>query len=275
MDFEKLIFYKGEIYSAYAEKYKRIHNQSLVAEGLFETIKLRKKQVLFAEEHFARMLNGLLRMNFAIPNNFTFENFLKDIAASTIENNIETARVKFVVFRNRDTSFESYVEVMPLQEYPFDKITLNLGFFEQERISSGILSAYKLNRYEPYRQAAAYAKVANVDDVVILNEAGNICETAIANIFIVTEGQIITPALSQGCVDGIFRRFLLNILPFNGFSIQESSITKRELMEAEEVFTTNCIRNILRVGSIGQKKYASTLIEKIYALIKTTYPHLL
>jgi len=79
---------------------------------------------------------------------------------------------------------------------------------------------------------------------VVLNAYGRVAETTIANIWWVREGRLFTPPLSEGCVAGVMRRWLLEALPASGYSVGEEPIGPDGLEEAEEIFITNAIRGI-------------------------------
>ncbi len=97
------------------------------------------------------------------------------------------------------------------------------------------LANLKSNNYLPYLMAALYAKKIRVNDCILLNNFDRICDTTIANIFIMKEGIIYTPPLSEGCVAGVMRKFVINKLG-SRFKILEKQISIEDLKKADEVF---------------------------------------
>ena len=122
----------------------------------------------------------------------------------------------------------------------------------------------------PYVLAALHSKKQKWNDAVLLNTNGRLCDTTMANIFLVKGDTIYTPALDEGCIAGIMRKTILHQLAANNFTVIESKISIDDLMNADEVFLTNSIYNIRWVQSIGDKSYTNVLTQKIYAAMQTT-----
>ena len=107
--------------------------------------------------------------------------------------------------------------------------------------------------------AARQAKQNKWNDALVLNTAGNIIESAIANIFWVKDGNIYTPPLAEGCVAGVMRRHLLQITP----GIAEKPLTIDALSAADEVFLTNAIKGIRWVRYVGEWEYAAAIAQTL------------
>ncbi|MBI3882958.1 MAG: aminotransferase class IV, partial [Sphingobacteriales bacterium] len=144
---------------------------------------------------------------------------------------------------------------------------LVLGIYKDVKKSYDVLSNLKHNNYLPYVMAALYAKKEKWNDAVILNTEGRLCDTAIANIFIIKDTVVYTPALSEACVAGVMRQIIVNNLAAVGVEIIEKELSVDELLNADEVFITNTIRQIQWVQSIGDKTYINMQIQKICALL--------
>ncbi len=99
--------------------------------------------------------------------------------------------------------------------------------------------------------SVAEANKEGFDEVVMLNERGEVAECTSANIFVVKNGKILTPPLSSGCLEGITRGILLEIAPEAGVPIVEQSLHPEDLYAAEEVFITSTNRNLISVGEIA------------------------
>jgi branched-chain amino acid aminotransferase len=81
-----------------------------------------------------------------------------------------------------------------------------------------------------------------------------------ANIFWLKDGQLYTPPLSEGCVAGVMRRYIIERIP-----VTESMLDTDTLYVADEVFLTNTIRRIKWVSVIADKTYSNTLTRKLYS----------
>jgi len=113
--------------------------------------------------------------------------------------------------------------------------------------------------------AALQAKKERWDDAFVLNTAERVCDATIANIFVVKNGTICTCPLQEGCIAGIMRRFLLERLPVNNFSIQEKTISEEDLLVADEVFLTNAIKGIRWVGQCGAARYSNQITKAVFS----------
>ena len=88
------------------------------------------------------------------------------------------------------------------------------------------------------------------DDALLLNEQGHLAECTSANVFLVRGRQVLTPPLSSGCLPGITREVLREVIPAAGYTLLEQDLTPRDLDAAEEVFISSTTREVAGVGSI-------------------------
>ena len=88
------------------------------------------------------------------------------------------------------------------------------------------------------------------DEVVLLNERGEISECTSANLFIVTQGKVLTPPMASGCLPGVTRAILLEEIRLPGLTIGEKTLRPDDIESAEAVFITSTTRELLPVLSI-------------------------
>jgi len=249
-------------------------------DGLFETMKLKSGQLVFDNEHFARLWKGLGVLQFVVPKHFTPEKLQEEIIQLATKNQHEkNARIRLTIFRGSgglyDTADHSpnyIIETWPLPDSNGDLNSngLDIGIYTAVKKSCDILSNLKTNNFLPYVMAALEAKKQKWNDAVILNSNDRICDSSIANIFLIKEATIYTPALSEGCVAGITRKHIITQLPLAGYSCIEKEITVEELLNADEVFLTNSIYNIRWVKRIADKIFGNSITQKIYASLVPT-----
>ena len=122
----------------------------------------------------------------------------------------------------------------------------------------------KTNNFLPYLMAALHAKKNRLNDCVLLNSQNQICDTTMANIFCIREGILYTPALTEGCIAGVMRRWLITQLQKMQWKLVEKSISTDELHQAEEVFLTNSIYGIRWVQSFGNTSYTGHQTERLF-----------
>lgn len=242
-------------------------------EGLFETMRWVNGSVSLGKFHFERLLSGMakLKLHFSgsdLPDRDS-ENFLISEIGRTIErNNIRgVARVRLMVFRGdgelSDIGGEGnyVVQAWPLQQGSarFNEEGLRLGVFKEGLKSCDELANLKTNNYLLYTLAAIHAKENNWNDCVVLNHHQRVCESTIANIFWVKEGNIFTPALSEGCVAGVMRRYLIE-----NIAVTQSACYLNEILQANEIFLTNAVRGVQWVKECDGHSFSNKISRQIY-----------
>ena len=88
-----------------------------------------------------------------------------------------------------------------------------------------------------------------------------------SNIFIVKNGQIFTPPISTGCLNGVMRKNLINILKKNSFTVNEQDISTFDLTQSDEIFGTNVIQGLFSVSKYRRKEYSNNLSKQIIKLL--------
>jgi branched-chain amino acid aminotransferase len=140
---------------------------------------------------------------------------------------------------------------------------LTLDVYPDGRKPCDALSAIKSNNYLLSSLAGMYVKDRGLDDCVLLNLHDRVAETASANIWWVRGERIFTPPLSEGCVAGVMRRFLLAALPRAGFAVGEAPIDVAELETAEECWITNAVKGLESVSVFRGARYGIGLAAAI------------
>jgi branched-chain amino acid aminotransferase len=112
---------------------------------------------------------------------------------------------------------------------------------------SGVKSISWLNNV----WSVAEANKEGFDEVLLLNERGEVAECTSANVFAVKNNKLLTPPLSAGCLEGVTRGILLEIAPDAGVSVVEQTLRPEDLYAADEVFISSTNRNVIGVGEIA------------------------
>ena len=244
-------------------------------DGLFETMKMIKGTIVQQAAHFERLWQGMDILQFERPSLFTKGNLINAVRKLALKNNHEqSARVRLNVFKgdgglydavNNSPNYIIETSSLPENSGLWNENGLVAGFYEEARKSCDILSNLKHNNYLPYVMAAIQAKKEKWNDAIILNQFGRVADSTIANLFLIKDQNIITPALSEGGVAGIMRKSLLQHLQQNDFNYEEVPVTIEDVLNADEVFLTNSINNIRWVQRIADSFYANELTQKIHA----------
>ena len=240
-------------------------------DAIFETIKANKSKVFFWEDHYFRLMASIRMLRMRIPMEFTLE-FLQDEIAKTI-NSIDSSspffRVRLTVFR-KDGGFYTpktneinYSIEVSETNYQLQE-TYKLDVYKDFYNYSGLLSTVKTNNRVVNTLASIYAKENDLDNCILINERKGVAEVTNGNIFVVKGNVVKTPTLSEGCIKGIARKNVIEILQKNKeYILEETTISPFEIQKADEVFITNAIMGIQPVSQYKKKKFGIEFGKKL------------
>jgi branched-chain amino acid aminotransferase len=254
-------------------------------DGLFETIKVFDGRLILAGYHFERLLHGATLLGFDRNRHPSPVEWSASILALCKKNGHERlARVRLMIFRGDAETGDAPNYIIQTWPIPainhhippgnsgINKTGLRIDIFPFGQKSCDAFANLKSNNYLLYTQAARYAAQNGLDDCLVLNNHGRIADSSIANVFYGNRGRIYTPPLTEGCIAGIMRRFLIEILPGAGFDIREKETGINDLEAAEEVFLTNSVQEIRCVKHFRNARYGSEMVRTIYdQLFKVLY----
>src|SRR5208282_6886380 len=134
---------------------------------------------------------------------------------------------------------------------------VRLAIREQGRHAASPLAGVKTTSWLQNVWAVAEAQKEGLDEVVLLNERGEVAECTSANIFVVKDGKVFTPPLNSGCLEGVTRGILFEIAPEAGISLVQQTLRPEDLYAADEVFISSTNRNVISVGEIAGHRIAA------------------
>lgn len=249
-------------------------------DGFFESIRYSKNHILFWEDHVvrAKATAKLLKLDISI---IDWEVLKKQILF-LLDNYIGDARVKIHIFRRgggfytpktNEASFLITAYQTTHSAYEFDDNGLKVDIFDEIPQSINKLSSHKTSNALIYILASIYAQENGLDDVFLINQHGNVCETSNSNIFLVFNNIIYTPAIHEGCLDGIMRRKIIQIAEANGFKVNETIISATKIPYADEIFVTNAIKGIRWVSAFKQKRFFHKVSLHLNNLLNSEVDH--
>jgi branched-chain amino acid aminotransferase len=249
-------------------------------DGIFETIKIEHGKLFFTEDHYFRLMASarMLRMQFKM--NFTLEYFEEEILKLVAALDLKNARVRFSVFRkegglysptNNEIDF-----LIEAKELVVDvKEVYEVELYKDHYVYSGMISTLKSNNRLVNVIASIFKTENEYDNCILLNEKKQLVEAINGNIFLIKDNLIKTPALTEGCIKGIIRKKLIEIIKKDSnLTIEETEISPFELQKADEVFITNTIVGIQPITKYRRKEYKTEtsriLSQKLKALALLT-----
>lgn len=242
-------------------------------DGLFETMRMHEGEILNVDFHFERLFEGMKILQFDIPENYSPEFFIERVNELLSKNSIsQNARIRLMIFRSEGNIFDTQnnfpnyiIETFLLSEkIELNETGLTIDIFPDVKKSCDLFSNLKSNNYLPSVMAAKFAQKNNLDDTILLNAFGRICESSIANIFIIKGNKIYTPPLSEGCVAGVTRRWILEIFSFEAYIFIEKNLSVEDVLDADEIFLTNSIQPIRWVKNFREKVYGSEKVRELF-----------
>jgi branched-chain amino acid aminotransferase len=251
-------------------------------DGLFETMKVVDGNIQLANYHFERLFSGLLLLKFEVPKLFTADILQEEIIRLCKKNNCEgLSRVRLSVFRgngglyDEDKALQYIIECWPLNE-SVNKLNENglvTDIYPDAAKSCDKFSNLKSANFLTYNMAAQFAKENKLNDCFVLNTFGKIADSTIANVFIIRDETILTPPLSEGCIAGVMRKYLLQKFAEAGLKHKEMPLTIGDLENADEIFLTNAIKKVQWVKQFREKRYQSKRVMEIYKqFVQTIFP---
>lgn len=160
------------------------------------------------------------------------------------------------------------IETWPLEDgYIFKTDPFTIDIYPEARKSTDAFAGFKTAAYLPYAMAAVFARRQGLNDCLVLNTDGKVCDASIANVFLIKDRVLYTPPLSEGCVNGVMRRHIISNIDKTGFSVREMPIGTNMLLSADEIFLTNVIRGIQPVTSFREANYTTNLSRKLFDVL--------
>jgi branched-chain amino acid aminotransferase len=282
------ISYNGKILPAASAVLEAGNRLFQYGDGLFETMRIFNGKILLADYHFDRLFGGMQALMISTPSYFT-RGYLQDAILQLCSGNEQSAsaRIRLTVFRRHaepkqtnagpqrqhEASGEVFdqpavlIESWPLANgYVFNNDPFTIDVYPEVRKNTDALAAYKTAAYLPYALAAVFARRQHLNDCLVLNAAGNVCDSSIANIFLVKDGIIYTPPLSEGCINGVMRRHIMTSISETTFQLIEKPFDISMLLSADEVFLTNVIRGIRPVTSFREANYTTNFSRRLFEM---------
>jgi branched-chain amino acid aminotransferase len=132
-------------------------------------------------------------------------------------------------------------------------VGMKLAYVPQARHAASMFAGTKILSWAMNLTWVEDAQARGFDEVILLNERGEVSECTSANIFIASGNRVWTPPLSSGCLPGVTRDLLLSEIHVPGFEVGERTLMPADLEKADEVFITSTTRELLPVLEIEQK----------------------
>jgi branched-chain amino acid aminotransferase len=248
--------------------------------GVFSTLRV-AEGVLFAfDRHWARIQRDAAAFHVAIPQDpVQVQRQLLELIEA---NGAYNSTLRLVIVRNGGGMWAG-----PSNGRESDLIALTadskdwghgvkLAYQENGRHAACCFAGTKILSWAMNLTWLETAQRRGFDEVILLNERGEVAECTSANLFIANGSQVWTPPLNSGCLPGITRELLLQEIRVAGVPVQEKALTPADLETADEVFITSTTRDLLPVAEvegkkIGRSETARTALQQAFSAYVREY----
>jgi branched-subunit amino acid aminotransferase/4-amino-4-deoxychorismate lyase len=280
MEEANFLFYNGKISKTGKLLISPDNRSFRYGDGFFETMKMVNGKLLLADYHFERLFASLRLMQFQHPDYFNPAYLLENLTILAKKNyHHKLARVRINVFRGDGGLYDvenhfphHLIQTLAIKPETnvFNENGLVMGIYKDARKVCDEYSHIKSNNYLSYAMAALWVKEKKLNDVLLLNPYDRVADATVANVFIVKDGVVKTPSLSEGPVNGVMRRYLLKYLRNEGIPVEETQVSVDDVLQASEIFLTNAIYGIKWVKQLEKSRYTNQLSSLLYQKIITT-----
>jgi branched-chain amino acid aminotransferase len=229
--------------------------------GLFTTVRIYEGVPFAFERHWKRLQRDAERTHCPFP--FQESVVRGQLAEVLRANQVREGAARIYVIYNQvgfwrsDEIFPAVDLLVCSADLPSYREPARLGLREHGRHAASPLAGVKVTSWLDNVWNYYEAQQAGFDEVVLLNERGEVAECTAANIFCVKSGRVATPPVNAGCLQGITRSVLLEIGAGAGVPVEERRLLPEDLYGADEVFISSTNRSMLGVSEINGHKIAT------------------
>jgi branched-chain amino acid aminotransferase len=256
-----------------------VHNRSFnFGDGLVEEMRTRGDVVLFLDDHLNNLQKAMtiLKMNTgSLPSKSEIEFAARRLIHRN--NLLKSSCLRLLIIRKTGATQEDLsgdieycMTAQPLETsiftIPAKGLIVNIYTDIPKLISP--LSGIRTTSCIQTVLALIKAKEKGVNDMLLLNTAGNIIESIHSNLFVVQDNEIFTPPLSDGCVNSVMRKIIIEIAKENKFNIIDTqSLGTTNLYSATEILLANSVNGIQWVTGYRNTRYFKHTAKKLTELL--------
>lgn len=260
MSTSKFMILNGELVDEKTSLISPLNRGMMYGDGCFETLKSYSGRFLRWKQHVQRLEDGLSYLEMEAP--FS-EADLKEQVEKLLERNLllnEEAVIRIQCWRAGERGYftnsnDAQWMIQALKAHS-QKDIFRLAVAETRAIPSKALERkYKLSNGLNYIKASGEAKRAGCDDSLMLTVEDKISETTSANVFWVDEGKLFTPGVDCDLLPGVTRSLIIEAAESLGIQVKQGAFELEEIEQAEAVFCTNSLIEIVEVHALDEIEY--------------------
>ena len=246
------VIINGELVDEAAAVVSRLDRNVQLGMNVFETMLAVAGEIDGFDLHLARLEKGMERLKISLDVSGIANSIARLLEANHLGE--ENARVRVTAMDGELLVQASRVET--------SSRAINVVISDYVLNERSATAGIKCGSYAPHM--VALREVEDADEVLFLNTVGEVAEAAMANVFIVADGQLITPRLESGCLPGVTRELIIRRARGAGMEVQECAVLLEHLVDADEIFLTNSVAGITSVARVGEMEMeGSCVTEKL------------
>ncbi|MCQ2976079.1 MAG: aminotransferase class IV [Bacteroidales bacterium] len=254
-------------------------------ECVWEMFHTNASKILFFESHIERLCTAMKFFGMEIPSKFSRDRLLlkEELTKLLVKNKTFKGGKLFLYVYKKDfeqksifntIDYASMVVQLSSPLYEINKTGLTLSIYNEITKPKNQLSNFQTHVDSIIKKMAInYAQKERVDDTLILNSENHIIESAIhGNIFLVKDKTILTPSLTEGCVNDVMRENVINISKELGYQVEEQTpITQEVIQNIDELFfaSTNC--GITWASALKNRRFYHSVVQNIFTKVNEIY----
>lgn len=235
----------------------------LYGDGVFEGIRFYNGRIFRLEEHIRRLFDSSRAILLNLP--WTQEEVCKFTCETVAANGLRDGYIRLVVTRGAgELGLNPYLCPKPsmfiiastIKLYPDEHYQNGLAIITcatRRPAPAALMPQVKSLNYLNNIMAKVEAIQSNALEAVMLNEQGYVAECTGDNLFILKNGALITPLISDGALDGITRAVLIELAAKIGVPFVERSLTRYDIYTADECFLTGTAAEVIPVVSLDRR----------------------
>lgn len=246
----------------------------LYGDSVFETVKILDGKVLFLEDHYFRLMSAMRIVRMEIPMNFTMEYFEEQILSTAASENFSgSCRARISVYRKeggfylpKDNNVSFLITVLPLEDsvYRIEKDQYEVELYKDFIVTKHLLSTIKSSNRMINVTGSIFADENGYDNCLLINDEKNVIEALNGNLFMLMGNKLVTPPISEGCLNGVMRKQILALAKkIETIEVEETPISPFDLQKADELFITNVVRGIQPITKYRKKEYGMGLAKDL------------
>ncbi len=251
----------------------------MYGDGVFETMRSYAGIIFKLDAHLDRLLRSLEILK--IRHDYS-KNYLKNALYKSLQlNKLASAYIKLTITRgvgrfgiSYEDSFVPNLVIVAKEFEGYPDWMFGRGISAKviaHTNDQSTLSKIKTLNYLPYILARFDAQGKGFDEAILINTKGHITEGATSNIFLVKRNSIVTPSLDSGILPGVTRSVIIDMAKRLKISVKERPISHQELLNADEVFLTNSLAEVLPVTRVDSKMVGDGRVGDLTKLLHISY----